>query len=59
MTSNKGGDAYMASTNTQSDQDVWLIDFGASYHMKPHKEWFFEYEQFDGGDVFLRDDLTT
>jgi hypothetical protein len=40
----KGGDVYFASTNTQSDQDVWLIDLGASYHMTPHKEWFYEYE---------------
>ena len=27
--------------------------------MKPHKEWFCENEQYDGGDVFLGDDLTT
>jgi hypothetical protein len=24
--------------------------------MTPHKEWFCEYEQYDGGDVFLGDD---
>jgi hypothetical protein len=27
----KGGDVYLASTNTQSDHDVWLIDSGASF----------------------------
>ena len=43
-TPNKGGNAYLMSTNTQSDQDVWLIDLGESYHMTPHKEWFCEYE---------------
>jgi hypothetical protein len=59
MTSDKGGDVYLVSTSTQSDQDVWLIDSGASYHMTPHKEWFCEYEQYDGGDVFLGDDSTT
>jgi hypothetical protein len=26
MTPDKGGDVYLASTNTQSDQDVWLIN---------------------------------
>jgi hypothetical protein len=31
----------------------------ASYHMTPHREWFFEYEKYDGGDVFLGDDSTT
>jgi hypothetical protein len=44
MTPDKGGDVYLASTSTQSDQDVWLIDSGASYHMTPHREWFCEYE---------------
>jgi hypothetical protein len=46
-------------TSTQSDQDVWLIDLGASCHMTPHKEWICEYEKYDGGDVFLGDNLTT
>jgi hypothetical protein len=27
--------------------------------MTPHKEWFCEYEKYDGGDVFLGDDSTT
>jgi hypothetical protein len=26
--------------------------------MTPHREWFFEYEKYDGGDVFLGYDLT-
>jgi hypothetical protein len=27
--------------------------------MTPHREWFFEYEKYDGGDVFLGDESTT
>jgi hypothetical protein len=27
--------------------------------MTPHKEWFCEYEKYNGGDVFLGDDSTT
>jgi hypothetical protein len=53
------GDVYLESTNTHVDCDVWLIDSGASYHMNPHREWFSEYEKYDGGDVFLGDDSTT
>jgi hypothetical protein len=49
----------LESTGTHADHDVWLIDSGASYHMTPHREWFFEYEKYDGGDVFLGDDSTT
>ena len=59
MTSYNGGDVYLASTRTQSDQDIWLIESGASYHMTPHREWFCKYECYDGGDVFLWDESTT
>jgi hypothetical protein len=48
---------YLASTSTQLDQDVWLIDSGSSYHMTPHKEWFCEYERYDGGDLLLGDEF--
>jgi hypothetical protein len=59
MTPNKGGDVYLPLTSTQSDQDVWLIESGAYYHMIPHREWFYEYEQYVGGYVFLGDDSKT
>ena len=55
----EGGDFYLASTSTHADHGVWLIESGASYHMTPHKEWFSEYEKYDGGDVFLGDESTT
>jgi hypothetical protein len=54
----EGGDVYLTSTGTHADRDVWLIDSGVSYHMTPHREWFPEYEKYDGGDVFLGDDST-
>jgi hypothetical protein len=31
----------------------------SSYNMTPHREWFSEYEKYDGGDVFLGDESTT
>ena len=46
---------YLASTTTQSKHDFWLIDSGASFHMTPHSEWFYEYEMYNG-NVFLGDD---
>ena len=33
-----------------------MTDSGASFHFTPHREWFCEYEKYDGGDVFLGDD---
>jgi hypothetical protein len=54
----EGGDDYLESTGTHADHDVCLIDSGESYHMTPHRKWFFEYEKYDGGDVLLGDDST-
>jgi hypothetical protein len=58
-TPDKGGNVYLGSTSTQSNHDFYLIDSGASFQMTPHKEWFYKYERYEGGYVFLGDDLTT
>eukprot|EP00253_Pinus_taeda_P015803 PITA_15803 len=55
-TSDEGGDVYLASSSTHVDHEAWLIDSGASFHFTPHREWFCEYEKYDGGDVILGDD---
>jgi hypothetical protein len=55
----EGGDVYLASSSTHEDHEAWLIDSGASFHMNPHKEWFCEYERYDGGNVFLGNDSKT
>ena len=44
-----------SSSNTHVDHESWLIYSGASFHFTPHREWFCEYEKYDG-DVFLGDD---
>jgi hypothetical protein len=48
---------YLESTSTQLEHEIWLIDSGASFHRKPHREWFYEYERYDGGYVLLGDNL--
>eukprot|EP00253_Pinus_taeda_P008111 PITA_08111 len=55
-TSDEGGDVYLASSSTHVDHEAWLINSSASFHFAPHREWFYEYEKYDGGDVFLGDD---
>ena len=55
----ENGDVYLASMGTQSEHDAWLIESGASYHITPHRDWFLEYEEYEGGDVFIGDDSTT
>jgi len=55
-TSDEGGIVYLASSSSHVDHEAWLIDSGASFHFTPHREWFCEYEKYNGGDVFLGDD---
>jgi hypothetical protein len=50
---------YLASSSTYVYHEEWLVDSGASFHMNPHREWFCEYERYDGGNVFLGDESTT
>ena len=47
---------YFDSIGTQPKCDFWLIDSGAYFHMTPHKEWFYEYESYNG-NFFLGNDL--
>jgi hypothetical protein len=59
-TSNEeGGDVYLASSGTHAYHEAWLVNSGATFHMTPHREWFCEYEMYDGGNVLLGDDSTT
>jgi hypothetical protein len=39
---------YLVSTSTQSRHDVWFINLGAYFHKKPHRDWFCEYERYEG-----------
>jgi hypothetical protein len=55
----EGGDVYLDSSITHEDHEAWLVESGASFHMTPQREWFCEYERYDGGNAFLGDDLTT
>ena len=55
---NENGDVYLASTSTQKERELWMISSRASFHMKPHRHWFCEYEKLKGGDVLLGDDST-
>jgi len=59
-TLDEGGDVYLdSSSSTHVNHEAWLIDSSASFHFTPHREWFYEYKKYDGGDVFLGDDRKT
>ena len=50
------GDVYLASMSIQMERESWTIESGASFHMTPHRHWFYEYEDLKSGDVLLGDD---
>lgn len=58
-TLDEGGDVYLAYSSTHVDHEAWLIDSSVSFHMTLHREWFCEYDKYDGGDVLLSDDRKT
>ena len=33
--------------------DEWILDSSCTYHMCPHKEWFFKFEEVNGGIVYM------
>jgi hypothetical protein len=55
----EGGDVYLASSSAHEKLDASLVELSASFHMNYHREWFYEYERYDGGDAFVDDDSTT
>jgi hypothetical protein len=50
---------YLDSSRTHEDHEAWLVDSSESFHMTPNREWFCEYERYDGGNIFLGGDSTT
>ena len=33
--------------------DEWILDSRYTYHRCPHKEWFFKFEEVNGGVVYM------
>jgi hypothetical protein len=49
---------YLDSSRKHVDHEAWLVESCVSFHMTPHREWFYKYEIYDGGNVFLCDEMT-
>ncbi|KAK9724586.1 hypothetical protein RND81_05G084700 [Saponaria officinalis] len=47
-------DDYALVTDTTEHQiDEWILDFGASYHICPRREWFTTYEQVNESNISM------
>ena len=54
----RGGDSSdfefcLVGHQTIAGFDEWILDLGCTYHMCPHKEWFFNFEEVDGGVFYM------
>ena len=43
----------LVSHQTIASFNEWILDTGCIYHMCPHKEWFFKFEEVDDGVVCM------
>ncbi|KAH9297690.1 hypothetical protein KI387_029372 [Taxus chinensis] len=44
----ENGDAYLAALSAYECSEAWSVDSGVSYNMNSHRDWFCEYEKYDG-----------
>ena len=49
-------DFSLAVSPLTSHPDEWILDSACTYHMSPMREWFFEFEELDGGVVYMGND---
>ncbi|CDP17738.1 unnamed protein product [Coffea canephora] len=49
-------DFSLAVSRLTSHPDEWILDSTCTYHMTPMREWFFEFEELDGGFVYMGND---
>ncbi|KAK2987349.1 hypothetical protein RJ640_023650 [Escallonia rubra] len=49
--------ADVLSVTISSSDGGWILDTGFSYHMCPNRDWFATYRSFDGGKVFMGNDV--
>ncbi|KAI4331921.1 hypothetical protein L6164_016867 [Bauhinia variegata] len=55
LAENDESDYSLSCVSTETCTDEWLLDSGCSFHMCSRKEWFFNFEEIDGGAVYLAD----
>ena len=48
--------SLIVSLSVSSYPDEWILDSGCTYHMCPIREWLFEFQELDGGVVYMGND---
>jgi len=48
--------SLIVSLSASSYLDEWILDSGCAYHMCPIRKWFFEFQELNGGVVYMGND---
>jgi len=48
--------SLIVSPSASSHPDEWILDSSCTYHMCPIRKWFFEFQELDGGVVYMGND---
>jgi hypothetical protein len=51
-------DEVLSICNVSQYHEEWLLYFGASHHMCPHRSWFSSYQAIDGGIVLMGNNVS-
>jgi len=51
-------DEVLSICNVSQYHEKWLLDYGASHHMCPHRSWFYSYQVVDGGIVLMGNNVS-
>jgi len=46
-------DEALPICNVYQNYEIWLLDFGASHHMSPHRNWYISYQDVNDSSVFM------
>ena len=51
-------DEFLSVSSTLQYEEEWLLDFGASHHMRSHRSWFSTYQFINEGVVFMGNNIS-
>ena len=50
--------AKVLTITLNQNHEEWVLDSGCTYHMRPRIDWFSSYQEFNGGNVLLGNNMS-
>ena len=51
------GDVLLGTPSKKKNFTEWVLDYGYTYHIHPHRDWFSAYEPLDFGVILMGNDI--